>query len=441
MLHAEVTSLVEDGPTDDEVNSLRRRHLREIGDDLTGAWQADVAAAAALRGEEGIGLEELTACVRGMTVDSLTPTLADLAATFIASTPEGADVASRLPFDDGVPVLAAVADGTEFVSARHPLSTVSLVIGDGVVELRDRQGRFHRASLTECVALAKFADGGRLMWSASGDSFRVEPNLFRDGARAVAELDRRVDPAAHIELPPRSPDMYPAVPQLRIGDRLTLLLDTRLGYFSLLMSMWAIVVLVGWGLLAAGLVDAAPAGLLFSGVVSACTLALVQKRPKGASPQADVVGAATDTTLSDESPPLRASDPAAFLLSRTCTRGWWDWVHGELWITPEAIVRLRRRASAALRMGSLQDPLPKRADATLAKFQPATVRALHRGNRYLRLDDVASARLHRGITTDRLVIRTRGGKRHKLLWMKTDPAFLILRDRLVDEMPERLLVR
>ncbi|GGQ73403.1 hypothetical protein [Couchioplanes azureus] len=116
----------------------------------------------------------------------------------------------------------------------------------------------------------------------------------------------------------------------------------------------------------------------------------------------------------------------ARLISRSCTTGWADWIHGELWLLPRHLVRRRltlHETRANKNGRTVPVPLPEVPASALAQRD---ITSAHRTNKFLLLDEVAEARLHRGILTDRLALKMRDGSRHKLLWLKDDPAHKIL---------------
>ncbi|MCZ7423594.1 MULTISPECIES: hypothetical protein [unclassified Micromonospora] len=119
-------------------------------------------------------------------------------------------------------------------------------------------------------------------------------------------------------------------------------------------------------------------------------------------------------------------DETARLISRSCTTGWADWIHGELWLLPRHLVRRRLtlRETRANKDGrTVPVPLPEVPASSLALRD---ITSAHRTNKVIPLDEVAEARLHRGILTDRLALKMDDGSRHKLLWLKVDPAHEIL---------------
>lgn len=113
-------------------------------------------------------------------------------------------------------------------------------------------------------------------------------------------------------------------------------------------------------------------------------------------------------------------------LSRSCTTGWLDWVHGELWLSPAGLIRRRLtwNESKAHRLGpTVGEPLPEAlfSDADLTRVTSA-----HPSNKVINFDAVARARLVRGVTADALRLAMRDGTRHKLLWLPRDPAYRVL---------------
>jgi hypothetical protein len=122
---------------------------------------------------------------------------------------------------------------------------------------------------------------------------------------------------------------------------------------------------------------------------------------------------------------------AGRVLSRSCTTSWSDWNHGELVLTDHALIRhrLEEPTEAARKLAStasVTEPprfVPDPADADQVLRRDAT-------NKYILISDIAEARLHRGILSDRLAITTIRGAKHKLLWLRADPAHAILADQL-----------
>ncbi|EWC59884.1 hypothetical protein UO65_4887 [Actinokineospora spheciospongiae] len=129
------------------------------------------------------------------------------------------------------------------------------------------------------------------------------------------------------------------------------------------------------------------------------------------------------------------------LISRSCTTGWADWIHGELWLSPTALVRRRLSFNASRANGygpSVSDPLPVVPAADLDRGR---VLAEHRTNKVIAFGDVGSATLFRGRTAHGLKVVMVGGERHKLLWLVRDPAFAILSGALPAQLGSRVSFR
>lgn len=129
------------------------------------------------------------------------------------------------------------------------------------------------------------------------------------------------------------------------------------------------------------------------------------------------------------------------LISRSCTTGWADWIHGELWLSSTALVRRRLslEASRANRYGpSVSAPLPV---VPAEDLDHGRVLAEHRTNKVIAFGEVDSATLFRGRTAHGLKVVMTSGQRHKLLWLVRDPAFAILSEALPEQIGSRLSFR
>ncbi|MFH8895042.1 hypothetical protein ACH4HG_01380 [Streptomyces coeruleorubidus] len=134
----------------------------------------------------------------------------------------------------------------------------------------------------------------------------------------------------------------------------------------------------------------------------------------------------------------RISLQPAQLLAATCTTGWLDWVHGELWLLPDHLVRIRGGLLATMVTG-LTGPELAAPDTRLAlAYDAEAIHSAHRTNKVLPLAEVAHARLHGGLTTSGMTLTMADGSVHKLLWMSTEPARRVLRDRLPPLLGPRL---
>lgn len=128
----------------------------------------------------------------------------------------------------------------------------------------------------------------------------------------------------------------------------------------------------------------------------------------------------------------------AQLVARTCTTGWLDWIHGDLWVTPTCLVRVRAGLLDTV-ANSTGPGLAARTPGHTVSYDPAAVRAAHRTNKVIAFDEIAHARLRGGPITYGLAVMMTDGTSHELLWRSSDPARRLLMDRLLPVLGERLV--
>jgi hypothetical protein len=123
---------------------------------------------------------------------------------------------------------------------------------------------------------------------------------------------------------------------------------------------------------------------------------------------------------------------AAQLISRSCTTGWADWIHGELWLLPTALVRRRLDLPTTRANGPLgptvTDPLIQMPEYT---FDTSQLLTAHRTNKVITFAEIDSVRMTRRRTVHGLKIVMKNGQRHRLMWLSRDPASA----RLADVLP------
>lgn len=442
VMRSEYADLGDRGPAPDEIDAVRRNHLRMLNDDLTGEWQATISARAHLRGEQPMRQEDLRSALETLSAESMMPTFVELAKSFVASSPSGPAAQTDLPFERGLPDLPAPLDGLTFSAALAPLDPARLVVSDHLIEIADPLGNVRRSDLGDCVALVRFADGGRVIWSGHGDALLLEPTDWHDGPHAVAAVDRAVAPEVHVNLPERSDELRPSVQGFTPRQRLAVLTMKPAGYVFATVIGLALLGLLAALMFGAGVLPGGGAAgfVLFVILFTTCMTWLEKRRRKAArtSPAAPF----PETTLQQAATPSSShAGRTLLLISRSCTTSWTDWIHGELWLAPDALVRLRLDLAQTMLGGAgPATDLPKQAPLGLRGFDPAAVRADHSTNKYLHFDDITSAQLRRGILTGRLSVTMRTGEQHKLLWLRSDPAYMILRVALPQRIPGRLTI-
>jgi hypothetical protein len=128
----------------------------------------------------------------------------------------------------------------------------------------------------------------------------------------------------------------------------------------------------------------------------------------------------------------------AFCVSKSCTTGWFDWVHGELWTSPACLIRRRLGWIRTLSHGlgpTVSQPAP---ESPLSSFDLPALLAEHPTNKVAYFDAVAGASLTKGITSDALRLTMNDGTQHKFLWLRADPAYELLSNSLRITLGERL---
>ncbi len=128
----------------------------------------------------------------------------------------------------------------------------------------------------------------------------------------------------------------------------------------------------------------------------------------------------------------------AQLLTKTCTTGWLDWIHGELWLLPEGLLRIRSGFMATLANGSVSAGLKAQEPYRPLTYDPEAVLAAHPTNKLIPFAGIAAGRLHGGLTASGLEVVMTDGTRHKLLWSSLDPARRLLREQLPPVLGARL---
>jgi hypothetical protein len=151
----------------------------------------------------------------------------------------------------------------------------------------------------------------------------------------------------------------------------------------------------------------------------------------------------TETTNSDG---LGADTASCVMIAASCTTGWFDWVHGELWLCPTGLLRrslgmaatidhARAKSSGNRTLDPHHRPVREFSSAEIAAIQAADAR-----NAWLPWSEIRAATLKRGIIDHSLHLELGDGQKRKFLWLKSDGGFDLLRSRLGEAMGDRLAV-
>ena len=127
----------------------------------------------------------------------------------------------------------------------------------------------------------------------------------------------------------------------------------------------------------------------------------------------------------------------AILLTTSCTTGWGDWVHGELWLCPNGLLRLSLGLPTTIRK-SLGTGSALAYDRTARESGPRffdqtdidALLARKRRNVWLPLDQIREASLRQGFMTSRLRMTLFNGRTVKFLWLPDHQTVDTLRIRL-----------
>ncbi|MFE2579456.1 hypothetical protein [Streptomyces sp. NPDC059378] len=129
----------------------------------------------------------------------------------------------------------------------------------------------------------------------------------------------------------------------------------------------------------------------------------------------------------------------AKLLAGTCTTGWLDWIHGQLWLLPDALLRVRSGLLESVVNSVGGSGVTARDEYRYVGYDFEAIRAAHRTNKVIPFAEIAHARLHGGVTASGMTVTMADGTRHKLLWMPYEPARRLLGERLLPVLGSRLM--
>lgn len=129
------------------------------------------------------------------------------------------------------------------------------------------------------------------------------------------------------------------------------------------------------------------------------------------------------------------------LITATCTTSWFDWIHGELWLCPDGLLRRSLGLVATLRHGlGPTVGLQNRPTRRFATHEVEQIAAAGRRNRWVPWTQVTRATLKREVMNDSLHLELLGGRREKFLWLAIDGGFDLLHTELGRVLPGRFEV-
>lgn len=130
----------------------------------------------------------------------------------------------------------------------------------------------------------------------------------------------------------------------------------------------------------------------------------------------------------------------ARLLTASATTGWFDWIHGELWLLPTGLLRI----PLGLLKTTLHSfgPTINVRQEQISEFDQQAFHSLiaNPRNVWIPREQIRQAYLHHGILTDRLRLVLADGRSVKFLWLPKDGAFQPLQVILQQWIGDNLLI-
>lgn len=130
------------------------------------------------------------------------------------------------------------------------------------------------------------------------------------------------------------------------------------------------------------------------------------------------------------------ANAACTLIAASCTTGWFDWIHGELWLCPGGLLRRSLGLWATVRHGDMRGAkrTVESENRPTRSFTPEEVRRIvesDRRNRWIKWEDIAHATLKDRLVDHSLHLELKDGSRAKFLWLRMDGGLDLLRAALL----------
>ena len=121
-------------------------------------------------------------------------------------------------------------------------------------------------------------------------------------------------------------------------------------------------------------------------------------------------------------PRFNEGSHCATLLTASATTGWLDWIHGELWLFPDGLLRIPLGLIATILHG--MGPTVNSAQPVQRSFddQARAILFTSRKNIWVPSETIQVAYLHCGMGTDRLLLLLKDQRSLKFLWFPQDGA-------------------
>lgn len=117
------------------------------------------------------------------------------------------------------------------------------------------------------------------------------------------------------------------------------------------------------------------------------------------------------------------------LLSKSSTTGWLDWMHGELWLFPDGLLRIPMGwGKTLLLVGYFFNP--RRAQPRPFSEDERAAIIARRRNRWIPFAEVQQATLRHSMGADELIMILANGQKRQLLWLPHPLVFATLQQVL-----------
>jgi hypothetical protein len=133
-------------------------------------------------------------------------------------------------------------------------------------------------------------------------------------------------------------------------------------------------------------------------------------------------------------------EDGCILLSASCTTGWTDWIHGELWLCPSGLLRRSLDLAVTMRHGAnpTVDPA-RRPTRWFTSGEIAQITQSNRRNRWVPWASISTASAKRGPLTDSLHVELNDGGQSKFLWLKVDDAMGLVAEAAAQHLGNRFV--
>ncbi|MDP8932118.1 MAG: hypothetical protein M3O70_27000 [Actinomycetota bacterium] len=115
---------------------------------------------------------------------------------------------------------------------------------------------------------------------------------------------------------------------------------------------------------------------------------------------------------------------AARLVSASATTGWRDWIHGQLWLLNDGLLRVATDLATTIRHGANPTvPGDEAVTADISRHQAEGMAGQHRRNVWVPREHIKAAVLRGGRASDSLRLQLYDGSTVTLLWRRQDAAY------------------